>query len=182
MEKMSGQIDSLKQQVTELKEQKSSSMVETNPFNDGSIAAVTNEMMKREQKSKNLVIYGILPAEDDMATIKNLFSDVGVPISETSVMRIGNCGTDLRPLLVRFRYREERDNFYNNLRMLKGKEKWRGVSIAPDMTKMQYAEDKKIYMELLQEAKNRNSQLDEKAGRWKIVGRSTQKRLIFIQN
>ena len=66
--------------------------------------------------------------------------------------------------------------------MLKGKEKWRGVSIAPDMTKMQYAEDKKIYMELLDEAKNRNSQLDEKTGRWKIVGRSTQKRLIFIQN
>ena len=58
-------------------------------------------------------------------------------------------------------------------KMLKGNEKWRGVSITHDLTKVQCAEEKTKELLLRQEAVKKNECLspeDKMTKIWKVVG------------
>ena len=111
--------------------------------------------------------------------IKALICDIGVSASVSSVYRVGNCvGDKPRPLVVRFYTASDRESVKNNLRKLKGKIRWDRVSIVPDLTKMQCAEEKIKIKQLLEEQKRKNEESTEN-GTWKIVGNRGKRQLVF---
>ena len=176
--RMYDQIGTLKQQVAELQSEKNNTITS---FNNTThmISEVSKEIMLRQRKQQNLVIYGIAPGQSDDEVVKNLISDVGVTTQRISTYRIGK-QEGVCPLVVRFQHQKDRDSVYNNLHKLKGNQKWVKVSVAPDLTKLEYEEDRRIYMELLKDARQRNEQLEEGSGFWKIVGKHGHKRLLLI--
>ena len=90
-------------------------------------------------------------------------------------------GNKPRPLVVRFRTASDRESVKNNLRKLKGQIRWDRVSVCPDLTKMQCAEEKIKFKQLLEEQKCKNEESTEK-GAWKIVGSRGKRQLIFKPN
>ena len=116
-----------------------------------------------------------------MEVAEALVQDVGVVANISTVFRVGGGVVENRPrtLVVKFATEQDRDGIYNNLRNLKGKLRWNQISVVPDLTKIQYQDEKAIYLKLLREKKKKD---DENTGNgvWKIVGVRGKKRLVYI--
>ena len=137
------------------------------------------EHVQRQEKQRNLIIFGLNEIANDYREVDALICDIGVSASVSSVYRVGNCvGDKPRPLVVRFYTASDRESVKNNLRKLKGKIRWDGVLIVPDLTKMQCAEEKIKIKQLLEEQKRKNEESTEN-GTWKIVGNRGKRRLVF---
>ena len=110
-----------------------------------------------------------------------LVQDVGVVANISAVYRVGGDVVENRPrtLVVKFATEQDRDGIYNNLRNLKGKLRWNRISVVPDLTKIQYQDEKAKYKKLLEEKKKKD---DENTGNgiWKIVGVRGKKKLVYI--
>ena len=143
------------------------------------ISIICNELAQRQEKQRNLIIFGLNETTRDYNEVETLIQDVGVSASVSSVYRVGNTTTNKpRPLVVRFLSESDKDSVKNNLRKLKGKSRWDRVSIVQDLTKIQCAEEKIEYQKLLEEQKQKNEENSEN-GVWKIVGSRGKKVLIF---
>ena len=143
------------------------------------IGIICNELAQRQEKQRNLIIFGLNETTSDYKEVETLIQDVGVSASVSSVYRVGNTTTNKpRPLVVRFLSESHKDSVKNNLRKLKGKSRWDRVSIVQDLTKIQCAEEKIEYQKLLEEQKQKNEENSEN-GVWKIVGSRGKKLLIF---
>ena len=84
-----------------------------------------------------------------------------------------------RTLVVKFATEQDRDGIFNNLCNLKEELRWNRISVVPDLTKIQYQDEKAKYRELLGEKKKKD---DENTGNgaWKIVSVKGKKKLVYI--
>ena len=161
-----------------------------------SVDAFSREMDAISRKKKNIVIFGL--KEGDQATaqerqqhdtneVTQLFRDlslepvvISLPRPDTTPnwriwSRVGpRLDHKPRPLVIEMESELAKAQIMSSLKRLKGKPKWRGVSISEDRTKLQRENDKKVYEELkaVRDAKN-VSMSEEEKNEWEhiIIGR-----------
>jgi hypothetical protein len=151
---------------------------------------VLEEMGLREEKRKNVVIYGMEEAagndgwkrmEEDRAKLNELFTvlDINVAV-ETDVefcRRVGEKGERARPLVVGFFTEWAKSVLLKNCKHLAGSE-LSHLSVANDLTETQ----RKMERELVAEAERRNAERTEeeksKNIEWRVVGKKGLRRLI----
>ena len=113
-----------------------------------------------------------------------LIQDVAVTAHVQSCYRLGKQSEPSarpRPLVIKLSSVEEKIEVQRSLRKLKGKIEWKGVSIRPDLTKMQNQEEKQAFEDLCQEMKIKNEN-HHGEGKWKIVNWGGVQKLLFFNN
>ena len=106
------------------------------------------EQFQRYIKRNNIVIYGLEEQVDDLQPARKLVSTISSTFAREiyQTFRIGtNNSTKPRPLVVKFQSKYARDNIYYNVYRLKCNSSFGNIAIAPDFTKVQYLEQKKLY-------------------------------------
>ena len=141
---------------------------------------ICNELQLRQQKQRNFVIFGLEEHNNDMEVVEALVCDVGVVAAISAVYRVGVV-TENRPrtLVVRFKTEQNRNGVYNNLRNLRGKQRWNQISVVPDLTKTQCQEEKATFKKLLEEKKQKDEE-NIGDGVWKIRGVRGKKKLVYV--
>jgi hypothetical protein len=149
-----------------------------------------DELREREVRKNNLIIHGVLEAneathnrdrlERDKAICGEMFQIMNVRLRPEDLRfcrRIGQRGQDPRPIIIGLRGEEERKQILDKSGYLRGTQ-FDAVTIGPDQTKMQRKGEERLQ----QEAESRNRQLTtedlENNLRWLVVGRKGEKRLI----
>ena len=136
------------------------------------------EWVLRERKRNNIIIFGLREVDDDQALVKSLLNDLDIPFDALSDMRghfrVGRLnGERPRPIVIKLAHANKKQEILMNARNLKGMESWIGVTIAHDLTKMEYQEER-IQESILREKvgeMNQNLSVEEKRQKiWKIVG------------
>ena len=143
------------------------------------INVICTELQLRQQKRRNLMVFGLKETEKDDDTIKDLMEDIGVGVDVESHFRVGKAKNYPRPVVMRFASENDRLVVESNLRKLKGKANWNRVSIVPDLTKLQCIEEKEKFRILQAETQKKNEENLE-GGYYKIVGRRGSKHCIYI--
>ena len=107
---------------------------------------ICNELQLRQQRQRNLVIFGLGESNNDAEEVEALVCDVGVVAAISAVYRVGAV-VENRPRtpVIRFETEQNRDGVYNNLRSLRGKQRWIQISVVPDFTKTQCQEEKATF-------------------------------------
>ena len=129
---------------------------------------ICNELQQRQQKQRNLVIFGLEEHNNDLEAAEALVCDVGAVAAISAVYRVGVvAGNRPRTLVVKFETERNRNEVYNNLCNLRGKQRWNKISVVPDLTKIQCLEEKTTYKKLLEEKKQKDKE-NIGDGVWKI--------------
>ena len=151
------------------------------------LSSAPNEFHLRERKKNNLIIFGLGESNEapNEEVVDDLFHDLGIVITsdEYQYFRVGkyNC-QNYRPLVIKLPNAIIKSDILAKAKMLRGNEKWKGVSITHDLTKMQCAEEKTNELLLRNEAVKRNEGLspEEKLTKiWKVVGGRGSRALAF---
>ena len=136
------------------------------------------EWVLRERKRNNIIIFGLREVDDDQALVKSLLNDLDIPFDALSDtrghFRVGRLNSERpRPIVIKLAHANKKQEILMNARNLKGMESWIGVTIAHDLTKMEYQEER-IQESILREKvgeMNQNLSVEEKRQKiWKIVG------------
>ena len=152
------------------------------------LSSAPNEFHLRERKKNNLIVFGLRESDEarnEEVVIDDLFHDLGTVITsdEYQCFRVGKYNSqNYRPLVIKLPNAIIKSDILAKAKMLKGNEKWKGVSITHDLTKMQCAEEKTNELLLRQEAVKRNEGLspEEKLTKiWKVVGGRGSRALAF---
>ena len=103
------------------------------------------EEREKKARKKNIIIHGVKdPILDDKQTkedmdksfVKSLLDEVNIQNTPLQIERIGIADPlKSRPLKVAFYNQREKDNLMKNLKLLKGKEMYKGISITEDFTR-----------------------------------------------
>ena len=146
------------------------------------------ELDRIERKRRNIIIFGLQNANlQDMGIISDLFHDLGVKSNISTCYRVGKLSDPNaeshrpRPLVVVLGSIEERSAVLNLAKLLKNQQKWKGVFIAEDLTKHQYALEKICETSLKNEAARRNLQSNDQGLRWRVVGGRGTRRIIVMR-
>ena len=141
------------------------------------LMSIPNEFQLREQKRNNLIIFGIHEKENqDKSKIEDLLHDLNVchnPLQVSHLFRVGRSTNQCRPVILKLPSAVLKNEILAKARNLKGNDKWKGVVLTHDLTKMQYAEEKAREMHLRNDADKKNLQLsneDKLTKLWKVVG------------
>ena len=143
------------------------------------------EWVLRERKKNNIIIFGLHEMDDDLAVIKLLAADLELDLDPScDIVHNFPVGTsnngNVRPLVVKFACLEKKDAMLLNAKKLKGKEKWNGVVVTHDMTKLECQVEKAWEMKLRQDAEQLNNSLtaDEKSVKFfKVIGGRRERRI-----
>ena len=148
-----------------------------------------NELQLRERKRNNLIVFGLNGVSqdgcNDQELVGTLFDDLGIKINleETSIFRVGReCTDGRRPIIIKLNDQETKSHILFKAKSLKNNAKWKGISIAHDLTKMQCQQAKAAEMQLRKTAHEKNALLtdaerSEKV--WKIVGGRGNRHLVL---
>ena len=153
------------------------------------------DMVEKEERRNNMVIYGLEESEkeeakerakDDQKTVKKLLEALEMEVEEDGMevkFRAGKKREDgkPRPLIVRFKEEEKKDQLLIDARKLGRKEGWKKVFLAPDLTPRQREEDRKKEEERKKEAEEKNAKAREegKQGKWIVVGMRGRRRVVW---
>lgn len=138
---------------------------------------IYDEMHDQESRKNNVMILG-MPEETgknntvifqkERRKVQKLLSELEITNStiKTRLFRIGtkqeNVETNKpRPLRITLDNNIMRNNILKHAKNLKGKDTWKGISIVPDMTKMQQNLSKLQRHKLLMDAQKRNRELGQ---------------------
>ena len=128
------------------------------------------EWVLRERKKNNIIIFGLHEMDDDLAVIKLLAADLELDLDPSCDIvhnfRVGTSNNgNVRPLVVKFACLEKKNAMLLKAKKLKGMEKWNGVVVTHDMTKLECQVEKAWEMKLRQDAEQLNNSLtaDEKS-------------------
>ena len=152
------------------------------------LSSAPNEFHLRERKKNNLIVFGLRESDEarnEEVVIDDLFHDLGTVITsdEYQCFRVGKYSSqNYRPLVIKLPNAIIKKDILAKAKMLKGNDKWKGVSITHDLTKMQCAEEKTNELLLRQEAVKRNECLspEEKLTKiWKVVGGRGSRALVL---
>ncbi len=157
----------------------------------GSKETVYSELDLREHKKFNIIIYGV-PEQDeneqpsvkkskDSSLVSEIFTDISVKVDMKNdvkfLARVGEFKNNkTRPITIGFRETNTRDKVLSSAWKLGKSRTNRQISISPDLTKIQLANDKKLREEV--EAKNDSLSTEEaKNFVWKLVGIKGQRQM-----
>lgn len=119
------------------------------------------EEAARKRRSRNLIIHGlkehpVQPEEEDEQYVNELIKDLQIgALKAKQVERLGAdsvMSDKIRPLKLAFQTTEEQQKVLNNLSNLKGKEKYKGISIKEDYT----FNERQLIKEYVNQAKAQN--------------------------
>ena len=157
---------------------------------------VNKEMKEREERSQNLVIYGIEEAasgtaeekkENDKRKVEEVMKEIGVEGEMEIKFRAGKRSEEPnprpRPLIISLKSDECRALMLRNARKLARNPSLKSVYIATDMTWAQREEARKIEKELREEAerKTEEAKKEGKNGKFVVVGPRERRRMIWTE-
>ena len=118
------------------------------------------EKLDRKSRVNNLIIHGKqeINATDDEAFAKNLFKDLQVEnITIKQIGRIGlNNDLQRRPIKLELKSEEDKKKVFDNLKHLKDRTPYKGISVTYDYTQRERSMIKKFH----DEAKERNNEME----------------------
>ena len=146
-------------------------------FRDIMLATKNEELMEdqlRKRRAKNLIVHGMteVSSENDKDFINGLLKDLQIGlINIKQTERLGSndkIGERGRPLKIEFNSEEEQQKVFHNLRNLKGKTLYKGISIREDYT---YSE-RCLIKNFIEQAKAKNIEENEKNSNiiWRVRG------------
>ena len=146
-------------------------------FRDIMLATKNEELMEdqlRKRRAKNLIVHGMteVSSENDKDFINGLLKDLQIGlINIKQTERLGSndkIGERGRPLKIEFNSEEEQQKVFHNLRNLKGKNLYKGISIREDYT---YSE-RCLIKNFIEQAKAKNIEENEKNSNiiWRVRG------------
>ena len=157
---------------------------------------MTTEMKAREERSENIVVYGMAESTEEGAEerrteekrkVVQMAEDIGVEVNgEFEVkFRAGKKveGSDRpRPLIVRVADDHTRQMLLENARKLARKEEWRRVFLSPDLTWQQREEAREEERKLRSEAERKTEEAKNGGrggGRFVVVGQRGRRRVVW---
>ena len=183
LQELQTEFQAIKAKVDEIHNSAQSS---TNPatMNKGTPVQFVPEWVLRERK-KNNIIFGQQETDDDLALIKLLAGDLDLDLDPSTDIvhhfRVGTSNSsNLRPLVVKFVCSEKKRAMLLMAKKLRGMEKWNGVIITHDMTKLECQVEKAWEIKLRQDAEHLNNSLtaDEKSVKFfKVIGGRRERRI-----
>jgi len=127
---------------TELLEVKNSFITINN-----SIRTEINEQLNRYQRRLNIIIYGVQENAEEGDMLTSLSGIIWPEYALTDWRRLGEKKSNaVRPIQVPLRTVADRNKLIDNCKKLKGLQKFKGISIKKDQTKIQQEEAKKKYI------------------------------------
>ena len=143
------------------------------------------EWVLRERKKNNIIIFGLHEMDDDLAVIKLLAADLELDLDPSCDIvhnfRVGTSNNgNVRPLVVKFVCLEKKNAILLKAKKLKGMEKWNGVVVTHDMTKLECQVEKAWEMKLRQDAEHLNSSLtpvERSVKFFKVIGGRRERRI-----
>ena len=157
---------------------------------------VNREMKEREERSQNLVLYGLEePAAESMEErtkadaekVKEVMTVIGVEAEAEVKFRAGKKGEGEsprpRPLIITVKDDECRMKILRDARNLARSSHLKKVYVATDMTWAQREEARKMEKDLREEAerKTEEARKDGKNGKFVVVGPRGRRRMIWIE-
>ena len=148
---------------------------------------MTNELKEREEKSANLVIYGVAESAkatgaerqaEDVAAVTKMAEAIDVELKGAVEVRY-RAGkkvpeaTRPRPMIVRIEDEETREKVMSNARKLARKEEWKEVFVSRDLTYKQRMEANKLEEKLRNDAERMNEEAKKEGkggGSYRVVG------------
>ena len=190
--RMESKTDQVKEKVVDMEKEIEAGM-------EKAVTEMTQDMAKemneREERSGNIVVYGIKESEEvdaeerkrqDEAKIKNMITAVGVVTkgADEVKFRAGKKSEENnrpRPMIVKVEDEETREKILDNAPRLAKKDGWTDVFISPDMTWKQREESKKEEAKLRDEALKRteDAKKEGKKGRFVVVGRRVKRSVMW---
>ena len=160
---------------------------------------VQTEMKEQEERSENLVIYGLKESQEEQAGrrmeaekegVVEMAGKVGVELTLEEVevkFRAGRKqeeeGARPRPLIVKIRNEEKREKIRRNARLLSRSEEWKAVFISEDLTWQQREEARKEEKRLREEAdqKTEEAKNEGRRERFRVVGPRGRRRVVRVE-
>jgi hypothetical protein len=141
------------------------------------------ELQQLNIRRNNVVIHGLKEGERDHEQANEFLmaTEPGEMLDFQVLYRAGKRGPKPRTLIVKFREEKQKEKVLANAKNLKNKVEFKGIALAPDLTKKQREMDKQRGSELGVEAMRLNSHMTEdqkKEGSWLVVERHEKQRLI----
>ena len=105
------------------------------------------EWVLRERKRNNIIIFGLREEDNDQALVKSLLNDLDIPYNVHSDtrghFRVGRLNSERpRPIVIKLIHANKKKEILMNTRNLRGIESWTGVTIAHNLTKIEYQEER----------------------------------------
>ena len=145
------------------------------------------EWVLRERKRNNVIIFGLEESENDVVLIHSLFQNLESPCTADDIRgiyRVGNSSVNKkRPIVIKFASIGMKNAILSRASQLRWHEKWRGVVITHDLTKIEYLEEKQREFQLKKSAEERNQKLTEsekKLSLWKVIGGRGRRHVALI--
>ena len=160
---------------------------------------VKSEMKDMEERSENIVIYGLKEQaeaeaerrmEAERLVVREMAREVGVDLLPEEMeikFRAGRKseeeGAKPRPLIVKVKSEEKRERLRRNARLLSRSDDWKTVFVSEDLTWKQREEARKQAREMKEEAekKTEESKNEGKTGEWRVVGPRGRKRVVYVE-
>ena len=147
------------------------------------VSLMHQELQQLNIRKNNVVIHGLKEGEHDheQANEFMMATEPGESLDFQVLYRAGKRGLRPRTLVVKFKEEKQKKKVLDNAKNLKNKAEFKGIALAPDLTKKQREMDKQRGTEMGEEADRLNSHMTEdqkKEGSWVVVGRHEKRRLI----
>ena len=146
-----------------------------NDFRDIILATKNDELAEeseRKRRGKNLIVHGKheQTSDDDKEFINQLIKDLQVgAINVKQIERLGNInGNNGRPIKLVFNNEGDKEKVFHNLRNLKGKNYYQGVSIKEDYT----YNERLLIKKFVEQANSKNKEEESKNTNiiWRVRG------------
>ena len=128
------------------------------------------EESDRKRRENNVIIHGkeeLGEHNNDISFVKNLLSEIGINIETKHVNRIGKLQpSKKRPIKIVFENIKDKELVISNLRLLKGKKEFQGLSVRDDYT----VAERNIAKDYTTKAKLRNEAEEDPKYEWKVRG------------
>ena len=128
------------------------------------------EQRDKKARESNIIIHGKeeVKEQEDLVFSKDLIQSIGVDTPIKSVSRIGRQeNSKKRPIKIVFNSSEDREKVMENLKNLKGKEQYKGISVTEDYT----TSERQMIRDFTSLAKEKNASEPENSEFvWKVRG------------
>jgi hypothetical protein len=147
------------------------------------LAQMHQELQQLNIRRNNVVIHGLKEGERDHEQANEFLmaTEPGEMLDFQFLYQAGKRGPRPRTLIVKFKEKKQKEKVLANAKNLKNKVEFKGIALAPDLTKKQREMDKQRGSELGVEAIRLNSHMTEdqkKDGSWVVVGRHEKRCLM----
>ena len=146
MDKMGERLAEVEENLNLLQAERQPKKFEMQSIISGVPLQPVPEWVLRERKRNNIIIFGLREVDDDQALVKLLLNDLDIPYNVHSAtrghFRVGRLNSERpRLIVIKLTNANKKQEILMNARNLRGMESWTGVTIAHNLTKMEYQEE-----------------------------------------